>query len=195
MIDRKELRRQFVHIIIGALFVAFIYFEWVTAWVLFFILVVLGALSYFSTKYEIPLVSNWIEKYERHRDAQSFPGRGPILMVMGMLLSVELFSRDVALAAIAILVLGDSLSHIIGATFGKIKNPLSKIKLIEGTIAGTVAGTIGALAFVSFPEAFLGALAAMIIESLEIDMNKRPIDDNLIVPLVAGAVIMILRSL
>lgn len=109
---------------------------------------------------------------------------------------MQLFDKDIALAAIMILALGDSISHIVGERFGHIRNIFNgnSKKLFEGTLAGTAAGTLGALLFVPFPEALVGSFAAMIAEVIEIDLNSKPLDDNLIVPLVAGTVIMIMRK-
>ncbi len=39
----------------------------------------------------------------------------------------------------------------------------------------------------------MGAAAAMIAEVIEIDLNKNQLDDNLIVPLVAGTAIYLVR--
>ena len=67
------------------------------------------------------------------------------------------------------------------------------IKYIEGTVAGTIAGFLGAMIFVIPSWAFLGSLGAMVAEAIEIEMNKRHIDDNIFVPLVAGAIMLLLR--
>ena len=60
--------------------------------------------------------------------------------------------------------------------------------------AGTLAGFAGAVIFVPIPEAFLGSLVAMIAEVVKIDFNEKSLDDNLVVPLVAGTVMLLVRS-
>jgi dolichol kinase len=97
------------------------------------------------------------------------------------------------MASIMVLALGDSVSHLFGLHFGKTKHPLSKTKFLEGTIAGFVAGFIGALVFARWLEAFLASLAAMLIEAVEIKIGTQQVDDNLIVPLIAGGVIWVVR--
>ncbi|MBI2583384.1 MAG: right-handed parallel beta-helix repeat-containing protein [Candidatus Aenigmarchaeota archaeon] len=97
-----------------------------------------------------------------------------------------MFSRNVALASIMVLALGDSLSHL--GRFGSIRHPFNKTRFLEGTAIGIVAGTLGALYFVPFSAAFFGSLAAMIAESFDLRVSKVKIDDNLLIPLVAGLV-------
>ena len=51
---------------------------------------------------------------------------------------------------------------------------------------GVIAGTLGAGLFVSWQSAFFGSLIAMSAEGLELAIFKKKIDDNLLIPIVAG---------
>jgi dolichol kinase len=104
-----------------------------------------------------------------------------------------LYPKDIALASIMVLAFGDSVSHVFGIHFGKTKTILSETKLLEGTVAGFIAGFIGAWVFVSPFEAFFASLAAMIAEAVEIKLGTEEVDDNIIIPLVAGSVIWLMR--
>ena len=97
------------------------------------------------------------------------------------------------MASIMVLALGDSISHLYGLHYGKTKHPFSKTKFLEGTIAGIIFGFIGAFVFLPWWEALLASLAAMIVEAIEIKIGTQQVDDNLIVPFVAGAVVWIVR--
>jgi dolichol kinase len=97
-----------------------------------------------------------------------------------------LFRKDIALASASIMVVGDSISHLIGRYIGKIKIPLAKEKKLEGTMVAIVCASLAALLFVNFRIAFLAAFAAMIIEAYLPLKLTRYFDDNLIIPLVAG---------
>jgi dolichol kinase len=66
-------------------------------------------------------------------------------------------------------------------------------KLFEGTIAGTAAGIVGAVVFVPLSAAVVGSFLAMVAEVVEFDLNGKPLDDNLIVPLVAGTTMYLMR--
>ena len=121
------------------------------------------------------------------------PGEGFVFFLVGSLLAIKLFSQDIALASILILSFGDGISHLIGEGIGKRKILFNKSKNIEGLVFGVIAGTLTALFFVSFLEAFVASLAAMLVEAVEIKIRENHIDDNLFVPLVAGTAILLLR--
>jgi dolichol kinase len=126
---------------------------------------------------------------------KTFPGKGLIFFFVGVLLSIKLFERDIAFAAIMILTFGDSVSHLVGGSIGQLKNLFNgkSRKLFEGTLAGTIAGFCGAIFFVTPIEAFVASFVAMVAEVVQIDFNKNTLDDNFVVPLIAGAVIILMR--
>jgi dolichol kinase len=99
------------------------------------------------------------------------------------------------MASVMVLALGDSVSHLFGLHYGRIKYPLSKTKFLEGTIAGFIAGFIGALVFLPWHEAFFASLIAMAAEAVEIKIGAQQIDDNLVVPITAGAVVWLFRAI
>ena len=115
---------------------------------------------------------------------------------IGSLLVLKLFDKDIALASIMVLTFGDSVSHIFGAKFGRLQNFFNgqSRKLFEGTLMGFLAGFGGAVLFVRFPLAFVGSFTAMVAEVIKIDFNDKTLDDNIVVPLVAGTVMFLMRT-
>ena len=197
MLSKRELFRQLFHIGVGLLAVFLFYVDIIGPWTVF-LLVVVGVLaSILSKRVRLPFFSYFLDRFEREEQRKKFPGKGMIFFFVGVLLAMKLFEKDIALAAIMVLSLGDSVSHIFGAQFGQIKNIFNgkSKKLLEGTIAGALAGFIGAVLFVPLPEAFLGSLGAMIAEVVKIDLNDTTLDDNLIVPLVAGTIMLLVGRL
>lgn len=195
MITKKELGRQIFHTLVGLVTISLIYFE-ILSPISIFLLVIAGIMiSILSKRIKLPFFNFFLKHFEREEVIKQFPGKGVIFFFIGTLLALQLFELDIALASIMILTLGDSVSHIIGERFGKIKNIFNghSKKLMEGTLAGTLAGLVGALLFVPFPEAFLGSLVAMIAEVIKIDLNDHTLDDNLVVPLVAGTTMFLSR--
>jgi dolichol kinase len=195
-----ELRRKFLHILVGIIIISGIYFNFIKVIHLFIVLVFGIALSIISKFYDIPLLKQCLDYYSKPKERKKFPGKGVIFFFVGVILVLKLFTKDIALASIAILVFGDSVSNIIGRKIGNFRHPLSskKIKeenrkLIEGSMMGTIIGFIAAAFFVSLTEAFIASLIAMIAEVVEFKMNDDEIDDNLIIPLVAGTVIHLIR--
>ncbi|MBT4651600.1 hypothetical protein HOC13_03705 [Candidatus Woesearchaeota archaeon] len=196
MLTKQEIGRQILHILVGLVLMNLFYFNILSPLAMLLGIIIGGLSSILSKRIKLPGLNFFLNNFERPEQRKVFPGRGMIFYFVGVLLVMQLFEKDIALAAMAVLTLGDSLSHLFGASVGKIKNFFNghSRKLLEGTFAGTVAGALGAALFVPFPEALLGAAAAMIAEVVDIDLNGKHLDDNLIVPLVAGTVMLLVRT-
>jgi len=186
-----EVRRQAFHIGLGLLSIFAITSELVD-WKFFLILLIVGIpISIISKKRELPAIA-WLLKYFDRKN-EIIPGKGALFFIAGVMLALVLFEKDIALAAIMILTLGDSISHLFGRFFGKVKHPWNQYKLIEGTLLGFVAGAVGAAAFVPWNQALLASAVAMIVEGIELRFRNHSVDDNILIPLVAGIVMLIMR--
>ncbi|MBT3813807.1 hypothetical protein HOE37_03860 [Candidatus Woesearchaeota archaeon] len=196
MLSKTEIKRQLFHLALGLALAGLYYLDIIGPLTMFLGIICGGLLSFISKRVDIPIFSTFLDHFERKEVRKKFPGKGMIFYFIGTLFVMQLFEKDIALAAIMVLAFGDSVSHMFGAKFGKIKNIISgdSKKLLEGTFAGTVAGALSAALFVPFPEAFLGALAAMIFEVFKIDFNDKTLDDNIVVPLIAGTVMFLIRT-
>jgi len=191
---QRELGRQILHILVGSITVFFIYIGLFDPLVLFMLLVV-GILVSFLSKYgKVPVFYWFLKRFERPSQMKKFPGMGMIYFCLVAIIVLKVFPKDIALASLMVLTLGDSVSHIIGCCFGKTQTLLNKKKLLEGSIAGALVGVIGALIFVNFYQALAGAIFAMIAEASQFDLNKKAVDDNLLVPLVAGTAMLAVRE-
>lgn len=127
--------------------------------------------------------------FERLHHFKSFPGRGPIFFTLGASLCFLLFPPPLAYASLMILSVGDSVSHLIGRQFGKVKTPLHPEKYIEGSIVAFLLSV--PFAFLFFPHlltVILASLAAMLVELPTLRLGPWRVDDNLLIPLVAGSV-------
>lgn len=195
MLTTKELHRKAFHIGVGIIILISYYVDIISP-LSMFLMIIVGILTSLISKHsEIPIIHHFLNKFERENQRHKFPGRGMIFFFIGSLLVMKLFDKDIALASIAILTFGDSISHIVGEKYGEIKNIFNgkSKKLFEGTLAGIFAGFLTSLLFVAWSEAFLASLGAMIAEVIQIDLNQNTLDDNIIVPLVAGTIIHLLR--
>lgn len=195
MLTKQEIGRQVIHILTGLSLAALFYFDILSPTAVFLAIIIGVLASILSKRMKVPGFDFFLKHFEREEMKKTFPGKGMIYFFVGVLLAMKLFEKDIALAAIMILALGDSVSHLIGGRYGQLKNIFNgkSKKLLEGTLAGTVAGALGAALFVPVPEAILGSAAAMIAEVIEIDLNKNTLDDNLVVPLAAGTVMLLIR--
>ncbi len=189
MIDRhtRELIRQTIHLFLG-LAITFLYWQSLIAPIhLFYFLIVLGVLSFITKRFKIQPLWMLVEMLEREEDLE-FPGRGPIFLVLGMLLAAKIFPRDMALAAMSVTAIGDSFSHLYGEVFGRTRY---RRKNVEGTVAGILLSLPFAVYFAG-PVGVAGAVAGMVAELVDLDMNGRPVNDNIAVPLAAGAAMLLL---
>jgi len=192
-INRFEVRRQAFHICLGLAIIILLVNNILNSLILFIILIAGILISILSRKFKIPVIYSFLKLFERKDILKTFPGKGVISFLIGCLLVLQLFGRDIALASIMILTFGDSVSHLFGWHFGRKKHPLNCLKSIEGNIAGAFTGFLGAMLFVSPLPAFLASFGAMTAEAIELRMNNKIIDDNIIVPLVAGTIIHLMR--
>ena len=185
-IDLFELRRQVFHILVGITVVLGVLFVPNAKFIGLIVLIFGGFLSFITKRFHIPIISDGLNLFERGKDV-NVPGRGVLFFFIGSLLALQLFPQEIALASIMILSFADPISHFIGQHFGKTLL-LNKRKYIEGSFWGVLVGGGFASFFVSPLLAFAGAFIAMFIESVEIAMAGETIDDNLLIPLVAGTV-------
>jgi len=189
---QKENRRQLLHLFVGLLIVVLVYFDLLTAFLLGIILLAGLILSFFSTFLKIPVLGWFLKNFDREKDLKHLPGKGIIFMFFGAFLAVFFFPKDIALASIIILALGDSLAPLLGQ-FGKIRHPFDKRKFLEGAIFGLIAGFFGALLFVNVYEALIASAVAMIVEGIDFGLDINPLDDNITIPIAACITITLLR--
>lgn len=192
-INRFEVRRQAFHICLGLAIIILLINNILNSLILFLMLIMGIMISILSKRFKMPLIYSFLKIFERKDTLKTFPGKGTISFLIGCLLVLQLFERDIALASIMILTFGDSVSHLFGWHLGRKKHPLNCLKSIEGNIAGAITGFLGAILFVSPLSAFLASFGAMTAEAIELKMNNKIIDDNIIVPLVAGTIIYLMR--
>jgi dolichol kinase len=190
---KPETKRRIFHVCSGLAAVALIYFDLLNYLYLIGILVVGGIMSILSLRYDVP-VFHWLLKHlDRPEDRKVFPGKGSLYYIFGVLIALVFFEKDIAMASIIIMALGDSIAPLVGQYYGRIQHPLSDKKFLEGTIAGGIAAFLGALIFVSPIEALFASIVAMIAEGINIKFSGIEVNDNITMPVAAGLTIMLLR--
>ncbi len=193
MLSRKEIKRQIFHLLLGLILAFLIYVGLINRLTMGLLLAAAYLVHIISKKKKIPGIYWFLDKFEREEDLIKNPGKGAFYYLAGSSVAVLLFPKDIAIASILILAIGDSISHLIGK-FGSIKHPFSDKKFLEGFIAGVIMTFISSYVILgSAIEAALGSVTAMGIEGLDIRLKDQKIDDNLLIPVVAACVIWLTR--
>ena len=193
MISKKELKRQLFHALFGLAIVILLFFNILNKISLFVLLILSIIICIVSKKRKIPGIYWFLDKFEREEDILKFPGKGALFYLISSFIVVLLFSKDIAMASILILALGDSVSHVVGK-FGSIKHPFTDKKFLEGFIAGVIISFIVSYIILNNAlEAGIASFMAMFVEGLEVQFKKNKIDDNLLIPVIAGFVIWVVR--
>jgi len=104
--------------------------------------------------------------------------------VLGILLTLALFPRNVALGGILVLALADPTASYLGRRWGK-------RKLGGGTVEGSVVFTVVASGTLSLFAPWAPALGAALVTAA-IEALPWPVDDNLSVPLTAAGALFLL---
>ena len=192
-ISTTEIKRQSFHIIVGTALALLFYYGYITPlrFVVLFGLLVVAFFVYLYFK--MPLIHQFIFYMGRRKEMSYFPGLGALFFIFGMILSVWLFPKDIAVASIMILAWSDGVASLVGP-FGRIAY-INPKKNWEGLIVAIAFGTVAASFFVSPWMALAGATVAMLIEGLDITLKDWKVDDNMIVPVVAGIVMVLFGML
>ncbi|MFP4112140.1 MAG: diacylglycerol/polyprenol kinase family protein [Candidatus Woesearchaeota archaeon] len=179
--DNLEARRQTFHLAYGFIVIASLYVikQEIMAAILGFLIIFGILISLICKKRQIPFISYMLELFGREKETNIMPGKGAITTTTGFFISVLIFSKDIALASIAILTFGDAISTIIGKKLGttKICN-----KSLEGTVSGIIVSAIAC----SFITPLFPAIIASTIGMLSELIDLKFIDDNILIPMLSG---------
>ena len=185
----REFSRQIVHLLLGLLLTAIVYFFGKYNGLLAASAVL--ALGFFlsfaiSRKAGVKALGKFVKQVER-RHERKLPGKGALVFLLAIPIIIALFYAfplKVVLGALLVLSVGDAFSAIFGKAFGKTRVFGSK-RTLEGTIAGIITSFLALLLLFAPLTAFAAALLGMLAEHL-------PFDDNFAIPIVAGVVLIIL---
>jgi dolichol kinase len=113
---------------------------------------------------------------------------GATYILTGSILTIFLFDKPIAIAAIAFIVVGDTAGAIIGRLWGLVR---FRDKSLEGSVSFFLACCLVAIIIPGIPfwVMVIGAIAATIVEAITLH-----IDDNLIVPVSAAAIMQVIVS-
>ncbi len=114
------------------------------------------------------------------RDHERYNLLGATYLLLSSLICVYAFSKPIAVAALAFLILGDAAAAVVGRGIGR-------VRILGKTLEGSLACLLVCLAAawvipgLSWPQRLVGATMATLFELLPV-----PLDDNLRIPMAAG---------
>ncbi|MDD5288093.1 MAG: hypothetical protein PHY28_03140 [Dehalococcoidales bacterium] len=180
------LRRGFSHILVGlSIGISAIFIPRVIYLSLLGMATVTFLLLEFI-RFKSPVVNRWFCSFFRLvlRESEAMHLTGASYMLLAALISFLVFTRDIAVASVCFLAMGDAMATIIGRNNGN--NGKQKTKP-----AGHLACLAACLAVgfilrctgldISIPAVVIGAIVATIAEAIPL-----PVNDNLTIPLFAG---------
>jgi dolichol kinase len=137
------------------------------------------------TRFAGKLIAPIIRPHEKGGD---FTGATYILF--SACFTVALYDKPVAIAALAFIIVGDTLAALIGRRFGR--HRFHTGKSIEGSVACLLGClVVGALVpDIAFPVTAVGAVVATLIEAYPLG-----VDDNVSVPFVSGLAMTIIQKM
>jgi len=202
---KREILRQFVHLS-GLAFVYLSQFLDRNLSASLFLLMALSFLLYsWFVRRQMSRTGkliNLVEERARRiimqldRDNLPRPFMGPFWFYFGFFLAYLLFPLQIAMASCAILAVGDALSTLVGKSLGRIQYLPGKTA--EGSLAFFAGAFLVSLLIVPPVTALVGALVGALVEPMPSLRRLRNLyargllDDNLLIPLVAGLVMLLL---
>jgi dolichol kinase len=114
---------------------------------------------------------------------------GSTYLLIAALVSVMIFPREICVAALGALILGDTAAALVGKAWGRI-HLFGSRKTLEGSLACLAVSFLFAWKVTNLPldVALVGATVATLFEILPL-----PLDDNFAVPLSAGFAMILMR--
>ena len=114
---------------------------------------------------------------------------GSTYLLIAALVSVMIFPKEICVAALGALILGDTAAALVGKSIGRV-HIFGSRKTLEGSFACLVVSFLFAWKVTLLPwdVALVGAVVATLFEILPL-----PLDDNFAVPLSAGFAMILMR--
>ena len=182
-----EARRKLSHFIVGSILTVLLYFDIIPLHSVALIALVGLGVSLIHTRWSF--LNSILRRVER--EDSPLPGWGAITLVVGIYLSFLLFPLPIALLAASALTIVDAVSSSIGVLMEK------------SGAKSAAAALIGALTHVAIMSSLFTELRIMSIliaagtaGLVEAVFERRGyLDDNLVIPLAVGAVLMLVEFL
>ena len=176
---KRELQRKAVHAT-SVLIVIFCYFLPKEVILLPLTLFLILFLEVEFIRIDLRLKLPFFHKLYRENEKDRLSGN--VFFLIGAIIAISVFSKEIASAAILMTTIGDAFAAIFGKRFGRTWIPKLKDRAVEGCTAEFAVDLLIGFVFLhSWLVILVMAGTATIVETV---VNK--IDDNLLIPLFSG---------
>lgn len=194
----KKIGRNLYHLVVGGLFPLGYYFasrppeESKTGTIIFITVLLILSIVFEVERFRRPGFNKWLFEHLGSfvKSEERFKLTGTAYYVLSSLITISLFSRDIAISALTFLAIGDVVAASVGGRWGRLK--IGK-KTLEGTLAffasaflsGLFLLYIANLNSLTVHAILWGAMTAAIVELIPIPY----LDDNLTIPIATAFVL------
>ncbi|HID20135.1 MAG TPA: CTP--2,3-di-O-geranylgeranyl-sn-glycero-1-phosphate cytidyltransferase [Methanophagales archaeon] len=176
---KRELQRKVVHVT-SLLIVVGYYILPKEAVLLIMTVFLILFLEIEFVRIDLKLKLPFFHKLYRAKEEDRLSGN--VFFLIGAIIAVSVFSKEIAIAAILMTTFGDASAAIFGKRFGRTWIPKLKNRAVEGCMAEFVVDLLIGFVFLrSWLVILVMAGTATIVETV---VNR--IDDNLLIPLFSG---------
>lgn len=176
----NEYGRKAVHL--TSIFIVLFYYtlgKTTTLNILTLVLVIFLAIEYFRVerKEKVPIVWRFYRPEEEGKIG------GNVAFMMGAIIVISVFSKEIASAAILMTTFGDMAAALVGTAYGKRWISGLPERAWEGVLAELAVNLVIGMVFLPLVVAVPMAIAATVVETLIYKL-----DDNLMIPIFAGTI-------
>ncbi|MFQ6051685.1 MAG: diacylglycerol/polyprenol kinase family protein [Candidatus Hydrothermarchaeota archaeon] len=176
---KQEIIRKAVHL--TSVIIVLLYYmldKNITLFLLTVVLIILIEIEFVRIEWGKKIPFFW--RFFREKERESLGGE--VFLLIGAIIAISVFDKEIASAAILMTTFGDMSAAIFGKAFGKKKVPKLESKYVEGCLAELFIDIgIGYFFLQNLVVSLIMAVTATTVETI---VTK--LDDNLLIPLFAG---------
>jgi dolichol kinase/phosphoserine phosphatase len=135
----------------------------------------------------LSVLSSVTRRAQRHSEKKGII-IGPVLLGLGICVTIMLFRYEVYLPAVLVVAVSDSVSALVGRRFGRIRILGMKNRTVEGSLAFFISAFAILILFCPLSHAFLATVVATLMELVPV-YNL----DNFLIPLGTALILAFLR--
>lgn len=191
----NHLGRKIYHLLGGLGLLSLYYLLGRERALIFYATLFLAVLAAEAARLSVPAINQFVlarfGSFIRRKEANRLTGTAPY--VLGIGLTLYLYPSDIAAAAVCFLAFGDVAATTIGERYGKTK---IGEKSLEGTLAFVAAAAAaGLLLSLAGIHVMHGIVLAGAIAAAGVELLPLPVNDNLVIPLASGGVMLVIANL